>query len=423
MKVLFHSFFRPDARTHGGGLQRMMADLLRHLVAAGDEVTVLSPATHGGAPLLPDVIRHVDLQPDDGTPIAAWVRGSDGNVVAAYARGVDIVVSIDGVLPGPVHAPAMLHLSNVWYPSAHQALLSRLWDAVLVQSGYAGAVANALAARAGWPARLAVVEPSLDRTLFRARPDHPTPPSTHRLVAPHRADPAKGHLTAVRALARARAYRDFVLEIPAPAAHPEPDRAAWRHLETIVTEAERLGVSPWVRFHPWLDRDGVPAHLGGAHACLAVGVAPESFGLTVAEAIASGVPVVATPAGNLADVVPDGCGIRYVAFDDVDGIVAAILDPPSAGDVAAGARYLERNSEKRGAAAYRMVLEAAAGRSVVVEPPPRPGPAPWIRRLDDGRAWHDLEARYLTAEEDGLAGDGSLADDDRRRAVLAGLRS
>ena len=101
-------------------------------------------------------------------------------------------------------------------------------------------------------------------------------------------------------------------------------RAAYEKL------SETLGVGSGVQFQGWKDVEGI---LGLAQES-AVGVFPsriESFGLAVAEAMATGLPVVATRVGALPEIIEDGRTGRLVEPEDVDGLaecLVAILQNP-----------------------------------------------------------------------------------------------
>ena len=85
-------------------------------------------------------------------------------------------------------------------------------------------------------------------------------------------------------------------------------------------EARRLGVEEDVHFLGKID--AVAPLLAGADLFLLPSQS-ESFGLSALEALACGVPVVATNAGGLVEVVRDGVTGRLCPMGDVDGMAAA----------------------------------------------------------------------------------------------------
>ena len=94
-----------------------------------------------------------------------------------------------------------------------------------------------------------------------------------------------------------------------------PDRP---HAEA---EAERLGLRDAVQFLGKVD--GVADVLRCADVFL-LPSSSESFGLSALEAMACGVPVVASNVGGLPEVIQDGCGV-LVSQGDVEGMAAATM--------------------------------------------------------------------------------------------------
>ncbi len=117
-----------------------------------------------------------------------------------------------------------------------------------------------------------------------------------------------------------------------------------------------------------LDRDDVAALVARAR-CLLQLSRYEPFGLTVAEALACGVPVVATPAVGAAEGLPDDV-VRVVEAGDVAAVARAVrelvsLDPDERAFLAARCRH-EAERFAPGVVADRLVaeLELAAQRKV-----------------------------------------------------------
>ena len=80
--------------------------------------------------------------------------------------------------------------------------------------------------------------------------------------------------------------------------------------------------SPWVEYVGEVDEQEKDAILGGAYAYLFPIDWPEPFGLTMAESLATGTPVVAWRAGSVPEVVVDG--VTGFVRDDMDGMVRAV---------------------------------------------------------------------------------------------------
>jgi L-malate glycosyltransferase len=139
-----------------------------------------------------------------------------------------------------------------------------------------------------------------------------------------------------------------------------PDR------ETVERLADELGVGDRVSFLgseqaiedllPLLDFFLLPSE-------------QESFGLAALEAMACGVPVIATCVGGLPELVEDGVSGYLLPLRDVEGMsaraVAALADPALKARLAAGARARAEQFDRertvdRYEAYYRKVLEGAA---------------------------------------------------------------
>ena len=88
-------------------------------------------------------------------------------------------------------------------------------------------------------------------------------------------------------------------------------------------EARRLGVEDSVSFLGKIE--AVAPLLAGAHLFLLPSQS-ESFGLSALEALASGVPVVASRTGGLPEVVEDGTTGVLCAIGDVEGMARASID-------------------------------------------------------------------------------------------------
>lgn len=96
---------------------------------------------------------------------------------------------------------------------------------------------------------------------------------------------------------------------------PERPRAA--------ESAERLGVSDRVTFL------GKHSSVADLLACADLFLLPsesESFGLAALEAMACGVPVIATRVGGVPEVVPEGRAGRLAAVGDIDGMAEAAVE-------------------------------------------------------------------------------------------------
>lgn len=88
--------------------------------------------------------------------------------------------------------------------------------------------------------------------------------------------------------------------------------------------AERLGVSEKVRFLGFVEHEEMPRHYQQAD-LFVLPSRRESFGLVLAEAMACGLPVVATTAGAIPEVVEDGVTGVLVPPDDPEALASAVV--------------------------------------------------------------------------------------------------
>jgi D-inositol-3-phosphate glycosyltransferase len=190
--------------------------------------------------------------------------------------------------------------------------------------------------------RIAVVPCGVDLELFRTDgPVAPRPAGRHRLLVVSRLVERKGIGDVVAAMARLPGAELVVAGGP-PAAELAGDPEARR----LLALAERAGVAGRVRLLGRVGRADLPALYRSAD--LVVNVPwYEPFGIVPLEAMACGVPVVASAVGGLVDTVVDGVTGAHVPPRRpavLAATLAALLDDPPrrAALGAAGARRARR---------------------------------------------------------------------------------
>ena len=151
-------------------------------------------------------------------------------------------------------------------------------------------------------------------------------PDRHRLVAVGRLVERKGLGTAISALAQLPDVELVVAGGP-DASQLDHDAEARR----LLALARRHGVIDRLHLRGRVDRSEVPALLRSADAVVCV---PwyEPFGMVAVEAMACGVPVVASAVGGMIDTVVDGVTGVHVPPRDPDRLAEAVrtlLDDPS----------------------------------------------------------------------------------------------
>lgn len=208
------------------------------------------------------------------------------------------------------------------------------------------------------PARVAVVTPGVDAQRFRPRSEgaRDTAGPGRYLLYVGNLHPHKNLTRLLRAFASVTGGASLVI-----AGHRDP-----RYSPALAAEAAALGLDGRVRFLGFVPEETLPQLYAGA-AAVVVPSLYEGFGLPVLEAMASGVPVVASSAAGLREAV--GTAALLVDPYDVPALAAAIQQ-------ALDDRDLRASLRARGlahAAAFRWddtargilshVAEAARGRT------------------------------------------------------------
>lgn len=204
--------------------------------------------------------------------------------------------------------------------------------------------------------RMTVVPVGVDHTVFRPRPEVARLPG--RVIVTSSSDvPMKGLVPLLEALAKLRTERH--VELTVVGRPTEGGRVA----RTIA----RLGLEPAVRCVSGISDD----ELARAYAEAEVAVVPslyEGFSLPAIEAMACGVPLVATTGGALPEVIgTDGETGLLVTPDDPEALAAGIRrvmdDPVLAARLGAGGRervlgrFTWAATARGTAEQYRLVLE------------------------------------------------------------------
>ena len=230
---------------------------------------------------------------------------------ASVARYAAVMRGLDYSLAG--------HAKDVW-TTPDWDLRAKLMEARFTVTCTA---ANRARLDALAPGRVELVYHGLDRELFAAPPtsgsrrDGTNPGDPVRLLAVGRFQPKKGYPTVLDAIARVRA------EIRLTVVGYGPLEAALR------ARAEALGLATRVTWTGPLDQPAVRAQYRASDLLLlASEVAPDGDrdGLpnVVVEALSQGLPVVATRAGAIPELVVDGIHGHLVPPGDVGAFAAAI---------------------------------------------------------------------------------------------------
>lgn len=323
------------------GMEMVTVALAEALLARGHEVGFTCFHDHGptGAPLRERVaalgMPHV-VVPVPG--LSALVRAAPALVAHFRARRPDVVHAHTGVWPKAARAaraagvPVVVHTAHgfkaeePWFADLLMRVAARETDAIVA---VADAVADRMVRGARIPrARIARIVNGLDtvrfapgvgRGVLRARLGIPADVPVIGSVA--RYDPVKNLALLVNAFARVRARHPHARLV---LVGEGPERAA---LEALIAER---GLGDAVTLA------GVLAEPTEAYGALDVFVLPsrsEGTSMSLLEAMASGVPVVATAVGGNPALVEDRRDGRLVPTEDEPALAAAItalLDAPDA---------------------------------------------------------------------------------------------
>jgi glycosyltransferase involved in cell wall biosynthesis len=280
-------------------------------------------------------------------PTAAALGHADRVFAALEAGTITLVDSLalgampDIVARAAVHLPivALVHLPLAAAPGLDEIAIARVVDgerralAAAARVIVTGRSALPLIARYGVaPDRVVVVEPGTDRPPLRnALPGEPIRPLELLTVAT--IGPGKGHATLLHALSG-------IADLPwrltcAGSLTRHPAEAA-----RVRATATRLQLCDRVVFAGDLDLEALDACYARADIAV-LATERETYGMAVAEALAHGIPVVATITGAIPELVGDEAGVLVPVGDAPalrDALVRVLGDASLRTRLARGAR-------------------------------------------------------------------------------------
>lgn len=214
-------------------------------------------------------------------------------------------------------------------------------------------IVNSAATAAALPGvtRLTVAHPGLTRDQLAPAPRTAPPPGPPVVGIIGRISPTKDQLTFVRAAAKVAAdHPDARFRIVG-----EPSFGAEAYAAGLASEVERLGLSGCVDFAGFVDDPST--ELDAMAVCVHAASVPEPFGQVVTEAMARGVPVVATRGGGVTEILesagdPLGWLVPPGDVDALSTAVSAVLADP--------AEALRRAASAWEAASARFSIERTA---------------------------------------------------------------
>ncbi|MEM1450564.1 MAG: glycosyltransferase family 4 protein [Planctomycetota bacterium] len=313
-----------DATTGGTIYDRRLVGALQGL---GTQVEVVELA--GGYP-----------EPDPAARVAAaeaFARIPDGAVAAVDGLALGALPEVAAAAATRLALVALVHHplgDETGIPDATRTrLLASERDAlhhahrVVVTSAFTRARLVDLGLVAQADGHVFVAEPGVDEApLVPER----SAGATWSLVSLGAVTPRKAHADALRALDR---VRDLDWTWTSIGRLDQDPRTA----EEVMALARELELQDRVTFTGRLDTTAVEEHLGRAHLFLHP-ARYEGYGMAAAEALARGLPVVASRGGALAHTVPGGAGL-LVEPGDVDALAAALRGVMSGEVMSSDATY------------------------------------------------------------------------------------
>jgi len=314
----------PYAWDAPGGVQVHIGQLAEHLREKGNQTLIVAPGPPGGgAPGVTLIGRPLRLRfngsvapicPDPRTrrairDVLTKFRPDVVHVHEPFAPSTGMFAALTS--PAPVVATFHAYAERSLALAAFSPLLRTVWKRLAVRL----AVSNAAASFAGryFTDHFRIVPNGIDVVRFRGVEPATGLPPGRRLLFVGRLDPRKGFRYAVEAFRRVhREFDDAVLVV----AGDGPERAALMQLpEEVRRRVSMLGVVQYA---------DLPRYHAAADVFLAPNTGGESFGVVLAEAMAAGLPVVASDIPGYREVVRNGEEGLLVPPRDPEALAGAI---------------------------------------------------------------------------------------------------
>lgn len=321
MKILHVS----SARAFGGG-ERHLVDLVRGLAARGHEVWVaLRPGSPLGGRLesvpstrLVELGLRNALDFPSGLKLGSLARDEKIDVIHAHLAR-DYPPAALAARRAPLSRFVITR--HVLFPlnRLHRRALSNVSRVIAVSEAVAGALQ---AQRIFDPEKIRIVTNAIDLGRFAERPDgRDRGRQRWRVGIVGELTPVKDQemfLVAAAAVARACGPEVEFVVVGADASPGGPYQA---RLEIMARESGLSGVVRMLGARP--DNE-IPGILASLDVCVSASRS-ESFGIAMAEAMASGVPVVATATEGAREIVEDGVTGTITPIGDPEAMAAAIV--------------------------------------------------------------------------------------------------
>jgi phosphatidyl-myo-inositol alpha-mannosyltransferase len=314
----------PYAWEAAGGVQVHVDNLATRLLERGHQATVLAPTvTTPSEPWVRSVGRPIRV-PYRGTVAPIVPLSYRRTRVALASLRPDVVHVHEPLTPSasmfatlaatvPVLATVHAYLERSYAMELAAPLLRRVWRRVTVGVAVSEAAASFLR-RAVPDAALEIVPNGVDVGAFAGTEPRTDLPPGRRILWVNRLDAQKGFPIAVAAFSKVLAeVPDAVLVVVGEG----KDREALG----LLTESARARVD----MRGAVPNEQVPAFHAACEAFVSPAVGQESFGIALVEAMAAGLPVVATDIPGYREVVSDGVEGLLVAPRDPEALAAGLV--------------------------------------------------------------------------------------------------
>jgi phosphatidylinositol alpha-mannosyltransferase len=318
-----------------GGVQVHVRELSAHLRELGHDVRILAPGSRRGqradalivgraVPVRGNgSVARISFGPQVASSVGRALREAKPDIIHVHEPLVPSV-SMHAVLQANAPVVATFHsnvgrerTSSLWFRLA-VPMIRPVWNRLARRIAVSDAARRSVTSRMG-PSDLLIVPNGVDVGRFSSAARAPLPPGRHLLFV-GRLEERKGFPVAVAAFAQlARAYPDLRLLVIGDGS----ERDAVDQLEpTVRSRVEMLGQ---------VDDDRLASYLRAATLYLGPATGGESFGIVLAEAMAAGLPIVASDIDGYCDVARDGLEAVLVTPGDVNALVEGVrevLDDP-----------------------------------------------------------------------------------------------
>jgi phosphatidylinositol alpha-mannosyltransferase len=320
-----------------GGVQVHVRELSAHLRELGHEVKILAPGKRGGH--RPDVqivgravpvrgngsVARISFGPQVGSVVERAFREFRPDVIHVHEPLVPSV-SMHAVLNArdtPVVATFHSNVgrertSSLWFKLA-VPLVRPVWDGVARRIAVSEAARHSVTSRMG-DGDLQIVPNGVDVGRFASATPAPLPAGRHLLFV-GRLEERKGFRIAVQAFEQLAArYADLRLLVIGDGSE--------RDAVDTLSPSARGRVDMLGR----VDDDRLASYLKAADVYIGPATGGESFGIVLAEAMAAGLPIVASDIPGYRDVARDGQEALLVTPGDPAALVSGVsrvLDDPA----------------------------------------------------------------------------------------------